>query len=36
MWIEPNGVVKILKDVPLADDYNNTIYFAKRNIRMIK
>lgn len=30
MWIEPNGVVKILKDVPLADDYNNTIYFANR------
>ena len=30
MWIEPNGVVKILKDVPLADDYNNTIYFADR------
>ena len=31
MWIEPNGVVKILHDVPLDNDYNNTLYFANKN-----
>lgn len=31
MWIEPNGVVKILQNVPLDNEYNNTLYFADRN-----
>lgn len=30
MWIEPNGVVKILNGVPLDEDYNNTLHFAGR------
>ena len=30
MWIEPNGVVKILYNVDLDDNYDNTLYFANR------
>lgn len=30
MWIEPNGQVKIIKNVDLDNRYNNTIYFANR------
>lgn len=30
MWIEPNGVVKIIKNVDLDELYDNTIYFADR------
>lgn len=30
MWIEPNGIVKILNGVPLDENYNNTLHFAGR------
>ena len=30
MWIEPNGVVKILYNIDLDNRYDNTIYFADR------
>ena len=31
MWIEPNGQVKILQNVPIDNDYTHTLYFADRN-----
>ena len=30
MWIEPNGQVKIIRNVDLDNKYDNTIYFASR------
>lgn len=30
MWVEPNGVVRLLTDVPFNKDYENTLYFATR------
>ena len=30
MWIEPNGVVKILQNIDLDNMYDNTIYFTNR------
>lgn len=28
MYIEPNGVIRILQDVPLDESYNHTLYFS--------
>lgn len=30
MWVEPNGVVRVLTGVPFNVDYENTLYFANR------
>lgn len=31
MYIEPNGTVKLLSNIPLDSDYNDTIYFNSRD-----
>lgn len=30
MFIEPNSVIRILKDVPLDNSYKNTLHFSSR------
>ena len=34
MYIEPNTNIKLLTDVPLNNDYNNTLYFSDKSAQL--
>lgn len=34
MYIEPNTNIKLLTDVPLNNDYNNTLYFSDKSVQL--